>query len=390
MAKTKSKQTVKRKETIALYCVLCALVFTIFSCKNGQVGKVADDGDTLKYEYATLLTTVRHKHFTEVKIADPWKAGQVLQHYCLVDRDDSASVKQFPQGATVIYTPINRCVVATSPLCQLFVWLQAQSAISGVFDPMYIDIPSVKKLVDGKKIADCGSSMAPSIEKLLYAKPQAVFLSPYESSNFKRVEQTFPVVYCAEYMENTSLGRAEWMKFYGMLLGKERVADSLFDVVKSNYAKIKAQCATTKTRPKVITERKTSGTWFCPGGRSTMASMIADAHANYTFAGDDHSGSLSLAPEKVVATAHDADVWMFVYSGDKPLSRSFLLTEYHGYGEIKAFKQGNVYQCNNMTSSYFDEISFRPDWLLHDFMFIFHPETNTAGAKLRYYERDAN
>ena len=117
-----------------------------------------------------------------------------------------------------------------------------------------------------------------------------------------------------------------------------------------------------------------------------MASMIADANGHYLFADDSHSGSLPLAPETVVSKGQQADVWFFITMGTTPQTKSQLLAEYHGYAAIKALNDGNVYQCPNASSSYFDELSFRPDYLLQDLAWMFHPELR-KGSALRYFKQ---
>ena len=69
------------------------------------------------------------------------------------------------------------------------------------------------------------------------------------------------------------------------------------------------------------------------------------------------------------------------------LTPSQLLAEYKGYGLLRAFKEGQVYEClPSMRNPYFEESSFRPDFLLIDFIRIFHPEL-TSGIAPHYYKR---
>lgn len=389
--------SVMKKTRMFVFAVLVAgaSVSCLFVSCGSKTAKRTDGGDTLHYKYARLLTMVRHKHYNEAIVASPWKQGTTLHKYYLVRRADSASVKNVPADGDVVYTPVQRALIATSPLCQLMLWLGAADAIGGVCDAEYMNIPYVAQRIKSGAISDCGSSMSPSVEVVAVSHPQAMFFSSFENSSYAQFERLgMPVVECVEYMEPTALARAEWMKFYGMLVGKEREADMLFDKVDKQYAALKKIAATDKHRPVVVTERVTGGTWFCPGGKSTMSALIGDANAQYVFAADGHGGSLSLAPEAVAAKASDADVWMFVYSAPQLLSKSQLLAEYHGYANIKAFKSGNIYQCSNMRSNYFNEISFRPDYLLSDFIKIFHPSlVNKKGnvtllnGGLRYYEK---
>lgn len=362
---------------------ICCLFFISFlsiavslsSCGNKSGVGVSSSGDTIRYRYATLLTRIAHDRYDEIIINDPWKKGHVLHKYCLVKRADSAQVGNLPVGSDVVYLPVNRAVVATAPLCQLMLWLQAPTVIKGVCDAEYVNIAELQKLIAQGTITSCGSSMAPSLEQMAVLHPQALFMSSYENGSFSMLKRLkTPVIECVEYMEPNALARAEWMRFYGLLIGKERQADSLFTQVEKSYKNLVALAAKAKQRPMVLTERVTGGTWYCPGGASSMATLLSDANARYVFAHDTHSGSLSLAPEAVVAAAHDADVWLFTYLGPRPLSKQQLLAEYHGYANIKAFRNAKIFQCSSERSTYFNEVSFHPDFLLADMIKIFHPD----------------
>ncbi len=352
-----------------------SIAVSLSSCGNKSGVGVSSSGDTIRYRYATLLTRIAHDRYDEIIINDPWKKGHVLHKYCLVKRAGSAQVENLPVGSDVVYLPVNRAVVATAPLCQLMLWLQAPTVIKGVCDAEYVNIAELQKLIAQGTITSCGSSMAPSLEQMAVLHPQVLFMSSYENGSFSMLKRLkAPVIECVEYMEPNALARAEWMRFYGLLIGKERQADSLFTQVEKSYKHLVALAAKAKQRPMVLTERVTGGTWYCPGGASSMATLLSDANARYVFAHDTHSGSLSLAPEAVVAAAHDADVWLFTYLGPRPLSKQQLLAEYHGYANIKAFRNEKIYQCSSERSTYFNEVSFHPDFLLADMIKIFHPD----------------
>lgn len=106
--------------------------------------------------------------------------------------------------------------------------------------------------------------MAPDIERIIALKPEAILLSPFENSGGygKLDKQHIPIIEAADYMESSPLGRAEWMKFYGMLFGNEEgrgkreegksngisgscepKADSLFAKIEKEYLKLKAEAA---------------------------------------------------------------------------------------------------------------------------------------------------
>lgn len=369
-----------RKVCLAvLFPALCLLA----SCNGGRNGAVAGAGDTLRLRFARLLTIVKHPHCSLVTLADPWHEGKTLHTYVLVSRQDSASAGLLPEG-TVVYTPVRRSVVFTTVHCGLLYDLHAEDAISGVCDLKYIQIPDLQRRAAEGSVADCGSSMGADIERLVAVRPQAVVVSPYENYGGydKLRDMGIPIVEAADYMEATPLGRAEWMVFYGMLYGREEEARKLFADVSRNYQELCGKARKTRRRPTVITERRTGGVWYVPGGRSFMARFIHDAGGRYAFSADRSMGSLSLSFEQVLDGAGQSDVWLYKY-GDHPGTLAELRAEYAGYTAMKAFRTGRVYGADTNRNHYFEEASFHPDRVLSDMVAIFHPELKQG--PLRYY-----
>ena len=103
-------------------------------------------------------------------------------------------------------------------------------SIGGVCDLKYIKLQEVQDGCRTGSIADVGNGMNPDIEKIIDLHPDAIMLSPFENSGgYGRVEKlNIPIIECADYMETSALGRAEWMRFYGLLFGEAQKADSLF------------------------------------------------------------------------------------------------------------------------------------------------------------------
>lgn len=362
-----------------------ALALLLCSCRFGSTGSGSGAGDTVKFRYAEHINAVRHDGYTVVTLANPWKRGSDLHRYILVSRADSSRVGSLPHG-TVVYTPVARGVVFTAPHCYLLGVLGAKSVVKGVCDLAYMNLPYVHDAVKRGLVSDCGNSMSPSVERIVALRPEAIFVSPFDGASYGQIARLgVPIVECADYMETSALGRAEWMRFYGMLVGREHEADSLFAVVEREYCSARKKALKSHTRPKVITERVVSGVWYCPGGRSSMGRLIADAGGRYVFADDSHSGSLTLSPEVVVDKANDADCWLFVGSGVGTAGRRQLLSEYAGYKMIKAFRSGSIYECvPSMGNEYFEEISFRPDFLLKNLVEMFHPDVK-CDADRHYY-----
>ena len=463
-----------------LYILLCGATAALLmaACQGGKTAAAdAEAGDTLEMKYAKLLTIVKHVdgedassngegvdyQYAEALVANPWKAGTMLHRYILIPKGEEgdktvarlALQRTSGMGCTTdtVRTPVERSAVFIAPHCQLMYELGCQQAIRGVCDLNYINIPDVRKRAASAEnasagnasagnassekasaqnsIVDCGSSMAPDIERIIALKPEAILVSPFENSGgYGKLDKLhIPLIEAADYMESSPLGRAEWMKFYGMLFGKDKNisttaagkaseaaagkasgaaagkaseaavgkaseatlpascelrADSLFAQIEKEYLNLKAEAGKLPKGLSILTERKTGNVWYVPGGQSTIGILLKDANARYIFSDDKHSGSLPMSPEQILAKGSQVDVWAFKYFGGAPLSQVQLLQEYDGYKALAAFNRGNIYQVDTSTVPYFELTSFHPELLLREFIILAH---GSRFGKLRFYKK---
>ena len=362
------------------------ILFFLISCNQKQsdsTQKVSNDS-TLVFKYAKNIMMERTEEGTKVCLKNPWKEGEILHTYYLVN--DAEKAENHSDG-TIVQIPIKRSVIFTAAHANLLEMLGQEKAIAGVADAKYMLIPDVHKRLkmQGKPgaIADCGDGMKPNIEKIIDIQSDGLFLSPFENSGGygKLDEVKIPIIECADYMETSALGRAEWMKFYGLLFGCEAKADSLFKVMETNYLALKAKAKTSKQTRSVLPDRKTGSVWYMPGGNSSVGLLYKDANGKYAFSNDTKSGSLALPFETVLDKAGQADFWIMSYYAT--MNKSLLLAEYSGYAALKPFKTGEIYGCMVDKTPYFEEVSWRPDWLLQDLIQLFHPDLKLG--EMRYY-----
>ena len=338
------------------------------ACGGGDAKQV----DSAEQKQAQLLKMEQCKGYVKATILDPWHGGKVLHTYLLVPRD-SAMPSDMPKEGTVVRTPIQNALVYSEVHASLMRELGSFVAVKGICDANYYTDAEVLAGVKAGTIADCGNSMSPTVEKVIAMKPDAILLSPYQDASYGQIEKlNIPIIECADYLEYTPLGRAEWVKFYGALLGKQAAADSLYAAVAERYRDVQQKAAEAKEKPTVITEMVISGVWSVPGGNSYMAKVIADAGGTYPWASDKSTGSLSLDFNQVLAKAQKADYWFVKWTGINTLAD--LQAQYDLNKSFDAFKNKKVWACDTEKSHFFVRIPFHPDVLLKEFASVLHPE----------------
>jgi len=327
--------------------------------------------------YAELLTIQEAEPGISLcRIRDPWRTDRIVMQYLLVPSSNTDWTEADAQKATAKYgetvilrTPLQRMALTAS--CH--VWLLSQwdalDHIEVLCDTAFVKSESVKQWMrslraDGTAtVLDGGTSTAPNREVLLQAHCDALWISPFEQAGIGNLGQlSIPIIYCADYMENSPLGRAEWMRFYGRLTGNAAQADSLFFQIAERYESLADSSSNGKT---LLAELPYGSTWYVPGGCSTSALLYADAGYQYLWQDDNHAGSLSLSKEAVLAKAQNCDCWYLKYmdpEGD--WTREQLANQDPLFRHIRALNEGEVWACNTAQSDFFDVTPFRPDSLL--------------------------
>lgn len=320
---------------------------------------------------------------TSVTLRNPWDTLRNLATYVLVEKGRQAPAN-LPAGAIVVSVPLEKSVVYSGVHISLLRELQASRAVAGTCDVAFLtDSATIRDVAEGR-IADCGKNQNPNIERIISLQPDAILLSPFENSDeTARFSKTgIKVIQTADYLEDTPLGRAEWMRFYGRLYGRGAEADSLFSEVERRYDAAKAAAAKSGNHPVVMFDRPYSGVWDVPTSGSVTGHLIADAGGINPFASRSEAGSAHLSPEEVLYVAHDSDIWLIRSFGAIP-NMEALARENPIFAKFKAYKEGNVYVADTQRVRLFDDGAFHPDLVLAEMVRILHPAT--AEGTLKYY-----
>ncbi len=353
------------------------------STGDGTRGAFGASGISLRH--AALLRMEESDSFTSVTVRDPWSrdSSALLAAYVLVERGRSVPSRR-PAG-TVLRVPLQRAVVTTAVHAALLDELGTLPRVVGVTDAEYIVSPALRAKVASGALPSLGSAYRPDIERLRAANADAILVSPMQNSGAGALGTLgVPLVQCADYLETSPLGRAEWMRFYGRLFGCAGRADSLFTEVERAYDAAKREASAARRggkAPVVLCDLKTSAVWYQPAGASTMGRLLADAGASYPWSGTRESGSLALDMETVYAKTSNADVWLVKYAAAAPLTYAAMARDCPQYKLFRPWRERRVWCCNTLRTPFYEEVPFHPDRLLREWVAIF----GGKNVPMRYY-----
>lgn len=365
--------------------ILLFSIALLSSCsKQKSVDKSAASTENYEVQYAQGFSVVKTKDYTHITVNNPWDSTAILQSYVLVDRAIDLPAN-LPKG-TIVRTPIATAAATSATQCTTLNELNSLGIIIGVCEPQYINIKHIKQGVADGSIEDLGMASNPSSEAIILLSPEVFFVDPVTGQSRQNIERTkIPIVQTPDYTEPHPLGRAEWIRFYSLFVGQEALADSLFAITAKNYNDVKSMVSAANNKPSVFLDTRYQGSWNVAGGKSYISTILADAGAEYLWADNESTTFMPLSFEAVLDKAGNGDKWLIRYYSDKDMTYNSLEKEYKPYSYFKAFKDKNVYGCNTMNTTYYEDLPIHPDYILKDLAHAFHPDLFPE-YKARYYK----
>ena len=376
------------KKTIwmmAFSALLCAC-----SGKNAkqQGTEGAASGDSLTEVTVKYATAFSVRDSAGIRLVDVGKHD----HFALVRSNDVP----VPDGYTKIRVPIQNTICMTALQLSNFTILDAHDVVKGVTGTKNLFNKDILQRVKDGRIVKIGTEGNFDTEMVLAANPDVIFISPFKRGGYEPIKETgITLVPHLGYKELDPLGQAEWIKFVGMFIGKEKEANEVFAGIENRYNDLKLrveglefslrECGVAKRDlPTVFSGEMHHGSWRAVGGKNYLAQIFRDAGADYVVKDDEEAGE-NLEFEKMYSLAANADYWRILNSFPGDFSYEALKASEPRNELFKAFKEKKVIYCNMKQQAYYEISPVEPDVLLKDFVAIFHPELVEKDYQPKYY-----
>ena len=349
--------------------LICMALLLFCSC-NQRSKAVSNDAASVD-----SLLCPRYATGYQVKSQDGMRLVDVGNdyHFALVTSDDVT----VPDGYTKIRVPIKNTICMTSLQLSNFTILDAHDVVKGLTGTKNLFNKDILQRVKDGRIVKIGMEGNFDTEMVLAANPDVIFISPSKRGGYDAIRETgITLVPHLGYQELDPLGQAEWIKFVGMFIGKEKDAYEVFAGIESRYNELKEKCqqlTASGQKPTVLSGEMHYGNWHAVGGKNYLAQIFRDAGAEYVINDNETSGE-DLEFEKMYSLAANADYWRILNSYPGEFSYEALKASEPRNELFKAYKERKVIYCNMKQTPYYEIAPVEPDLLLKDFVAIFHPE----------------
>ncbi|MFH5885004.1 ABC transporter substrate-binding protein [Halalkalibaculum sp. DA3122] len=327
--------------------------------------------------------------YKRLEILNPYQDQADTLHYVLIPR--GASLPEFEGDAQVIEIPIRSMIATSTTHIALTDMLGANSIIEGVSQPDYVFNREIRRgLQQGDIKGYPGGEL--NKEQALAQNPDLVMISGGQASQYDNfrvlLDSGINVLVNSEWLENTPLGKAEWVKMMAALLDKEALANRRFEKVKRRYRELKAKVEDVSEKPLVINNMPYKGAWFVSGGDSFFARFLRDAGADYPWFNKASTGGLRMDFEVVYEAGLRADIWL---NPGNARTKEDILADDSRFREFKSFANGRIFNNNRRMSKtggndFWESGVVRPHIVLADLIKIMHPSL-LPDHHLYYYQK---
>lgn len=291
-------------------------------------------------------------------------------------------------GMRVVHGAPSQDEVSVGEAAQLATWSTTHVALIEAFGGLehwaggtsleYVQSAAAQHRVASGDATDYGADASSALEQLHRHPPSAVTVFPfYDPFEGMVMPADLPVLPITEYLESHPLGRAEWMRAFGWLVGMDDEADAAFEAVEARYLALAE--APRQRNWRVFTGSLDGDAFWAPSGKSFIAQFLADAGVEYAFAADRREGSIPVDFEALMALNAEVDAWGLVWHDPDSVTWAEVAAAHPVYAGLQP-RKGAIFVANTRTCDYFGQMVAAPDRLLHDLVQLFHGQTDEAGC----------
>ncbi|WP_149276098.1 ABC transporter substrate-binding protein [Pareuzebyella sediminis] len=315
-----------------------------------------------------------------VHLKSPWPNADTSFSYALVPREKLATITLNKDAYdAIIPVPVKSIVATSTTHIPALEALGVSDKLVGFPNTDFISSKTTRQRIDKGLVAELGNNETINSEIVLELHPELFvgFGINDENRAYKTIKKAkIPVVYNGDWIEESPLGKAEWIKFFAVFFGKEKEADSIFKNIALSYQKVKNLAVRAKEKPSVLTGGLYKDVWHVAGGKSWMAEFIKDAKGDYLWSASEKTGGIALSMESVLDKAKTADYWL---NPSMLTSYEDMIAANRHYTQFEAYKKQHVY-TNTLAKGptgglmFYEQAPQRPDLVLRDLVHIFHNE----------------
>ena len=370
----------------ALFLVI--LSFSLVECKNESKPNVIISAKN-EVRYAKGFSIQNYDGYSVVKVKNPWPKATKTYTYIL--KEKNGIVPDSLRQNLIISVPIKTIVVTSTTHIPSLELLDEVNTLIGFPHCDYISSEKVRARIDTGNIKELGNNQDLNTEVLLDLQPNVIIGYGIDNKNptLDNLQKSgLKVMLNGDWNEENALGKAEWIKFFGALYGKQKQATALFTKIEKDFLKTIKIAKMAKTTPSILAGDMFEDRWYLPRGTSWGSLLLKQANGNYLWQETSGTGSLSLSFETVFEKAKSADVW--ITSGQFSSLKEMTNSNPH-YTEFNAFKNKNVYSFSGKKGKtggilYYELAPNRPDIVLKYLVKILHPEL-LIGYKPFFFEK---
>jgi iron complex transport system substrate-binding protein len=351
-------------------------VISLLGCKKEiKSENVISSVNVVKYSKGFSIEN--YNGYSVVTVKNPWPKASKTYTYILKEKNGILpdSLKQ----NIIIPIPIKTIVATSTTHIPSLEMLGVTTTLVGFPHTDYISSDKVRSRIEAGKVKELGNNHDLNTEVLLDLQPDVIIGYGIDNQNatLDNLQKSgLKLLLNGDWNEETPLGKAEWIKFFGALYGKQKQANEIFSKIEKDYLNTVKIAKNAKVKPTVLAGDMFEDRWYLPKGTSWGSILLKEANGNYLWKETSGTGSLSLSFETVYFKAKDADFW--ITSGQFSTLSEMTNSNPH-YAKFKAFKNKNVYSFSGKKGKtggilYYELAPNRPDIVLKDIVKILHPE----------------